>query len=215
MTEKELIPGVFAKTTQNGDLSLKSIISQLKDRGYLLLGTMVSYYSVESEAYIFCATDPMPPTVVIPASELVNGRLILRAKIGPGAEIEEPSEVRPRPTKKTSGAPGQQKRKRTKERKIGQIIDQVGTWRRYYNGYTDYHGRVVKLSLEEAAAKVGIPKKSLDDYFLQLRLGKKYGFDFNKHKDDNVGVLRTFIKNARAEAKRNQENEKSVEEKQE
>jgi len=25
---------------------------------------------------------------------------------------------------------------------------------------------------------LGMPKKSLDDYFYQLRLGEKYGFDF-------------------------------------
>jgi hypothetical protein len=28
-----------------------------------------------------------------------------------------------------------------------------------------------KLNLQEAAAYVGIPKKSLDDYFYQLRVG--------------------------------------------
>jgi len=37
-------------------------------------------------------------------------------------------------------------------------------------------------------------KKSLDDYLLQLRFGKKYGFNFNKHKDDKIGVLRQFVK---------------------
>ena len=36
--------------------------------------------------------------------------------------------------------------------------------------------------LEDAATKVDVSKKSLDDYLLQLRFGKKYNFDFQKHK---------------------------------
>lgn len=53
---------------------------------------------------------------------------------------------------------------------------------------------MLRYSLEDAAQKVGVSKKSLDDYLLQLRFGKKFGFDFQKHKDDKVGVLRTFVK---------------------
>lgn len=40
-----------------------------------------------------------------------------------------------------------------------------------------------------------MPKKSLDDYYYQLRLGEKYGFDFKVHRYDRFGVLRTFLKN--------------------
>jgi cell division protein FtsI/penicillin-binding protein 2 len=42
--------------------------------------------------------------------------------------------------------------------------------------------------------KVGVSKKSLDDYLLQLRFGKKLGFDFEKYKNERVGVLRKFVK---------------------
>jgi len=35
-----------------------------------------------------------------------------------------------------------------------------------------------RLSLQEAAKMVGISKKSLDDYYCQLRLGEFYDFDF-------------------------------------
>lgn len=51
-----------------------------------------------------------------------------------------------------------------------------------------------KINLQEAAEMIGISKKSLDDYYYQLRLGEKYDFDFAMHMDDKVGVLRTFIK---------------------
>jgi hypothetical protein len=40
-----------------------------------------------------------------------------------------------------------------------------------------------KINLQEAAKTIGIAKKSLDDYYSQLRLGEKYGFDFIKNID--------------------------------
>jgi hypothetical protein len=59
--------------------------------------------------------------------------------------------------------------KRSKERKIGHIIEKVYLWRKLYNGFTDENGKYIKLTLEESAEKVGISKKSLDDYLIQLR----------------------------------------------
>ena len=44
-------------------------------------------------------------------------------------------------------------------------------------------------------------KKSLDDYLLQLRFGKKFGFDFQKHKDDKVGTLRSMVKKEKSKLK--------------
>ena len=41
---------------------------------------------------------------------------------------------------------------------------------------------------------IGLSKKSLDDYYSQLRLGEQYQFDFQKHLDDKIGVLRTHVK---------------------
>lgn len=52
----------------------------------------------------------------------------------------------------------------------------------------------MRYSLEDAAAMVGVSKKSLDDYLLQLRAGRIYGFDFTTHSNDKVGVLRHFVK---------------------
>lgn len=48
--------------------------------------------------------------------------------------------------------------------------------------------------MEDAANKVGISKKSLDDYLLQVRFGRKYGFNFNEHKNDKVGILRDYVR---------------------
>lgn len=74
-------------------------------------------------------------------------------------------------------------------------------WRKLYNGIQDQSGKIVRYSLEDAAKKVGISKKSLDDYLLQLRYGKKFGFDFNENKESKIGVLRAFVKKKKQEEK--------------
>ena len=91
--------------------------------------------------------------------------------------------------------------KRTKERSIEEIIQKVSLWRKLYNGVLR-DGNLVRYSLEDAASKVNVSKKSLDDYLLQLRFGKKYGFNFQEHKNDKVGVLRSFVKSKKNEAKK-------------
>lgn len=50
------------------------------------------------------------------------------------------------------------------------------------------------MSLEQSAEKVGVSKKSLDDYLAQLRAGRTHGYDFNLNKDKKVGDLRKFVK---------------------
>lgn len=69
----------------------------------------------------------------------------------------------------------------------------MSLWRKLYNGVVR-DGTLVRYSLEDAAVKVDVSKKSLDDYLLQLRFGKKYEFDFQKNKQEKVGVLRTYVK---------------------
>ena len=50
----------------------------------------------------------------------------------------------------------------TKEWKIGEVVAKVVKWRKIYDdGWT--------MSLEEAAKYVGMSKKSLDDYLLQVK----------------------------------------------
>ena len=58
----------------------------------------------------------------------------------------------------------------------------------------DENHQLERMSLEDAAEKVGVSKKSLDDYLSQLRQGRSLGYDFNKNKDQNVGHLRQFVK---------------------
>ena len=83
------------------------------------------------------------------------------------------------------------------------MIEKVKTWRRYFNGVPDEEtGNLIRYSLEDAAHRVGLSKKSLDDYLLQIRFAKRLGFDFEKHKHDNIGVLRQFVKKMKDQNKR-------------
>ncbi len=84
-------------------------------------------------------------------------------------------------------------------------------WRKLYVGEPQAGGAIQKFSLEEAAIKVGISKKSLDDYFLQLKNGKKNGFNFNEHKNDKIGILRAWNKKKRSNEKSNKPGRKRKE----
>ena len=90
---------------------------------------------------------------------------------------------------------------RIKERTIADVISAVSLWRLLYTGY-EKNGSLVKLSLEEAAEKVKISKKSLDDYLMQLRSAKKFGFDFAKHSGEKVGVIRSFVRKKKLEERK-------------
>lgn len=50
------------------------------------------------------------------------------------------------------------------------------------------------MDLDTSAAEIGIVKKTLDDYLLQIRNGKRYGFNFHKRRTEKIGELRTFVK---------------------
>lgn len=64
-----------------------------------------------------------------------------------------------------------------------------------------YGHKVLKkrLNLQDAAKIVGVSKKSLDDYYCQLRLGELYNFNFFESLNEKMGVLRTYVKNYRPE----------------
>ena len=68
-------------------------------------------------------------------------------------------------------------------------------WRVLYD--TD-DGKGKRLyTLDEAAQKVGIAKKTLDDYYSLIRTAINFGFDIEKYKESKVGLLRKFVKMAK------------------
>lgn len=52
----------------------------------------------------------------------------------------------------------------------------------------------------EGAKLVGISKKSLDDYYLILRQGVLYGYDFAGNLSHGMGELRSFLKEKEVKA---------------
>ena len=121
---------------------------------------------------------------------------LMKPKIG-GVGAQKSAKDSSGPEVKTAGP---SKIIRTKERTVREIIEKVMVWRKLYNGITipnpdaDGKTQLCRYSLEDAAAMVGVSKKSLDDYLLQLRAGRIYGFDFVKNGDQKVGILRHFVK---------------------
>jgi hypothetical protein len=81
-----------------------------------------------------------------------------------------------------------------KEKTISEVVEKVALWRKLYTGFIDEKNEVVHMDLDTSATEIGIVKKTLDDYLLQIRNGKRYGFNFHKRRQDKIGELRTFVK---------------------
>ena len=64
------------------------------------------------------------------------------------------------------------------------------------------------MSLGDAAERLGMSKKSLDDYFCQLRLGEKHGFDFMGKLSSGIGELRSFVKSHRDKLPKGEKNQR-------
>lgn len=52
---------------------------------------------------------------------------------------------------------------------IGIVHKKVRRWRELYRGTFDASGKRIQINLQQAARMVGISKKSLDDYLLQIK----------------------------------------------
>ncbi|CAI2379144.1 unnamed protein product [Moneuplotes crassus] len=183
--EEELVPSMKVPIIQNGDVDFPLLMTKLKCLGYPLESSFAFYFSTDLQLYVSCGHDPLPKFYYIPKTEYEESKTLkLKFKTGLRSEYCD----------NTKSETGSKAQKRTKERKIGFIIEKVSLWRKLYNGIPDHTGKTVRYSLEEAANLVGVSKKSLDDYLSQLRKGRKYGFDFNKSKDEKVGALRTYVK---------------------
>lgn len=180
----------------NGSLLLSPIIAQLKSSRLQIEKAMVSCLGTEENLYVYIGNDPLPSTAAVPAAYVHNGKvsgiqLTLKFRYQGKPETSSTAQME-------DDVPGRGGSRRTKERKIGYIIEKVARWRNLYNGVVNSKGEHVRMTLEEAAMQVGISKKSLDDYLLQLRFGRRFGFNFQEHKDEKVGVLRAYVKKYKA-----------------
>ncbi|CAG9316317.1 unnamed protein product [Blepharisma stoltei] len=175
----------------SGELLLYPILKYLRDLGYPVANSMISYLSRERNLYIYLGHDPLPSDLAIPIADVHDFPILqLKSRLTNQTEVIISANIIEEDNNSEKG----QGSRRTKERKIGFIIDKVAKWRNLYNGAPNSNGEIVRHTLEEAALQVGISKKSLDDYLLQLRFGRKFGFNFEEHKNDKVGLLRAYVK---------------------
>ena len=194
--ETEIIPIMTIPILSDGRILFNDIISQLKYLGYPIIGALFSVYILQAEDYVFIGAEPLDQNFYLSSNDVDLNCLKIKMVCYIEDKLVKKTEKqlferKHNFTKKT-------KDKRTKERRIGFIVEKVNAWRRLYNGFYNENGEHTRYSLDQAAKMIDISKKSLDDYLLQLRLGRKYGFDFNSNKNNKVGVLRSFVKMHRA-----------------
>jgi hypothetical protein len=173
--------------TNVGDLSMPQLIKFIypqESKGNF----MISYLSPSRNIHVHLGTNPIDSSVLIPKQDLESGHLLLKFRFISNIDFPQPIQD------DDNSESGDKIGRRTKERKIGYIIEKVARWRNLYNGIHNARGNTIRMTLEEAAKQVDISKKSLDDYLLQLRFGRKFGFNFEEHKGDKVGLLRAYVK---------------------
>ncbi|EAR87186.1 hypothetical protein TTHERM_00363200 (macronuclear) [Tetrahymena thermophila SB210] len=209
---KTLFQHQKAYINQNNEIVLSEILKNIKASGFEFTNAMISYFDPISDLYRYCGRDPLDHTVGVPISCINSNQLEIKLRCGQrnivdmliqeqkNKEENDETEARLNPT----SANANQKNNRVKERKIGEVVEKVALWRRFYTGFYDENGKFINMPLDNAALKVGISKKTLDDYLLQIRCGKKYGFNFNKNLSERIGKLRSFVKSHKNKESNNQ-----------
>ena len=189
---------------------LNEIITQL-EKEIPLDNFQISYYNENQKEYILIGKYPLnldkELLIEYNSTKIINDNIFIKLRLRQIFDRENLLKMEFVEGENDNGEEAIQKfeigennkTKRAKERKIGYIIRKVYMWRKMYSGFIDERGRRIKLTLEEAADKVGISKKSLDDYLIQLRIGKMLGFNFNEHQNDKVGILRSYVRKHRKE----------------
>ena len=170
--------------TKNDCIELSDVMDELQNLGVKNLnGTAISFYDRDLKYNIFCGIFPNLYKISINLRSiedvkigefvatydlLINSRFIPdtshQNKIKMDIGEEQLSLTHEEETNKFSKTA-----RRSKERKLAVIIEKVYMWRKLYNGYYNEKHEFIRLTLEDAAAKVGISKKSLDDYLNQLK----------------------------------------------
>jgi hypothetical protein len=184
---KERVYLSVGKWIRTGALPISQVLTALRTHKTENGTAMVSVFDPSLQLFVYLGSDPVNNDFKIPLSLAHEGsvsvtQLLLRFRY----PIQHDSRKRLDNTDETA--------QRTKDRKICYIIEKVALWRNLYNGTVLVQGDRNKLTLEEASMHIGISKKSLDDYLLQLRFGRRHGFNFQTHNTERVGLLRSYVK---------------------
>lgn len=128
----------------------------------------VFYFDEYLKCYVYIGNYPFDKDVIVSSEDFHTGIIRLRYKPIPNEYIEQEAlgefEVRDDEPKMDAS------KKRAKQRTIREVLMQVSKWRQL--------AEKDKCTLEVASKIVGLSKKTLDDYFSQIRMGQMCGFNF-------------------------------------
>ena len=189
-------------TIRNGKISVSDLYEQLKDRRTFYIPSMCTYYSDNHGCFVYCGLLPPREDYWIPYED-VKEKLLLRCRHAafPSGDTHVPSKVEKRTRKGGEIEPKKVKKRgggRANERTISEVISKVAEWQHALtHSIPGFH----RMTRESAAEHVGIPKKTLEDYHQQLKLGRDLQFDFNQHGHLPVGILRRYNRESGSKVK--------------
>ncbi|KAL4468502.1 hypothetical protein ABPG74_005005 [Tetrahymena malaccensis] len=93
--------------------------------------------------------------------------------------------------------------KKSQERTIKEALEMVCKWRDLQDFYKTNN---ITKDYQSVADEIGISKKTLDYYYLELRTAEYFCFDFDSNLDKKMGILRDYIQ----ESKKNFQNQFST-----
>jgi len=200
-SEIDLIKDLPVYITKDCDLLVQSVLTSLKRRGYNTEGVRIQFYSDAFECFVNCGYEPVPQSCLVKQADLLNNLLHLEVEIEAldheASNTSFKSTISSAITNPESKMVEQKSEKSPeglKDNTIGSVVEIVKKWRELYGGYIIPEGRKIKYTLDKAAEILGIQKKTLDDYLQQIKKAATYGFDFEQHKDKQIGYLRNFVK---------------------
>ena len=89
---------------------------------------------------------------------------------------------------------------------IKDVIKNLFIQRKLNNGFYNDDGKKKSYVLAQASNLIKLKKKTMDEHMTQIRIAYQNGFDFNEHKDEDISILRRFVKNV----KKNNMNQKNI-----
>jgi len=192
-----------SKSTQG--ISLTSLYQTLYHFQFCTATSAVTFYGLDQQSIQW--TDDMPEIYMKPFAWL-DGTEFLEVRIANmPMQIEYDGIEETAEDSQSQYTMEELKCTRSRERKISEVSEKLDKWKQECVHLKGIMPDAKKIS-EKAADIVGIPKKSLDDYMHQIKLGIKYNFDFSKNLDDKIGKLRQF--NKREESRHKRSHRKSM-----
>lgn len=160
---------IVIKGSSSTSFSLAEVLSALKPHGYDLTSTVIQCSSQDRSFNCFSHFEEAEGCLI--PNDACSGNLMLSYK----------------------SLLHKQQHKLAKERTIREVVQIVAYWRGLYAGVVMPDCLTRKYTLNQAAVEMNISKKTLDDYLLQIKIGKQYGFEFNKYSNEKIGILRSFV----------------------